>query len=412
VLGSQRGAVMPLVGFLIIAMLALAAFAVDIGYILVTRQQLQNAADACVLAAAPAMILEEPVRTSEVEARVLDMASRHSAGNDESVYVVPDEDIVILDKKLTVYTRKLRSRGNGLPLFFAKILRIQFADVQAKAAVVMVPTSSACCVKPWSVPDRWADEAAVPGYPTWQNNGRWDGEPFEDSNGNRLYDSGEEFTDANGNGVYDSEHYDRALSQANEEGYIPSLPPDGHIGMEVKLKLSSKDNRPAQSYFNPIVLPWPGDESHPQWGAAYYRESIAKCNPLVLEPDTELQIASEPGRMTGPTIQGTTVLLEQDPTAYWNEEIQNVDHTGDGSIGESPRIIVIPVFDPRMWPESGRLMEKRGNAIVVAKMVAFFIERLDKDVITARVTRTPVSCLGGSEPGGEESFTWTPQLVE
>jgi len=413
---SQRGAVLPLIGFLIIAMLALAAFAVDIGYIMVTKQQLQNAADACVLAAAGAMILEEPTKSGEVASRVIDMAGRHRAGNDGSVYIVAGEDIIIDGYKLTVYTRKLQARNNGLPLFFAKILRIPFADVTAKAALLLTPSSTACCVKPWSIPDLWDDTTPIAGYSTgkspWQDNGMWNGEEFTDSNDNRLYDPGEEFTDGNGNGVYDSEHYDRELSQANEAGFIPTLPPDGNVGMQVVLKLGSQGNRPAPSFFNPIVLPWPEEYDMGGRGGDAYREAIMKCNPMVIEPNQTLEVDSEPGRMVGPTVQGTKVIMEQDPYAYWNEEIDNVDHTGGGNIGESARIVLVPVFDPRMWPTSGRQTEQKGNAIVITKIVAFFIEDLDKDVITARVTRAPISCIKGSQPGGGESFTWSYQMVE
>ncbi|MBN1504301.1 MAG: Tad domain-containing protein [Candidatus Eisenbacteria bacterium] len=405
---------MPLIAFLIVVMLGLAAFAVDIGYILVTKQQLQNAADACVLAGAGALILmDEPTKTAEVEARVVDMASRHKAGDDESVYIVPAEDIIMDGYKLTVHTRKLKSRGNGLPLFFAKILRMPLADVEAKAAVLLTPTSSACCVKPWSVPDKWDDDTTIPGHEDWRNNNVWNGEEFEDSNDNRLYDPGEMFTDENGNGVYDSEVYDRALSQANEAGYIPSLPPDGHIGEQVMLKIGSEGDRLAPSFFNPIVLPWPEEyEDEGGTGADAYRDAIAKCNPMVIEQNQTVEVSSEPGRMVGPTVQGTKIVMEGDPTAFWNEEIDNVDHTEGGNIGVSTRIVLVPVFDPRMWPMPGRMTEQKGNAIVITKIVAFFLEDLDKDVITARVTKAPVSCIKGTQPGGGESFTWTYQMVE
>ena len=411
---SQRGAVLPLIGFIIIAMLALAAFAVDIGYIMVVKQQLQNAADACALGAVDALRFDEPTRSTQVESRVLAMAARHKAGNDESVLIVPSEDIIIdIDAhKLTVYARKLRSRNNGLPLFFAKILRIPFADVTARAAAVITPTRTACCVKPWSIPDKWNDETPIDGYPLWRNNNVWNGEEFEDGNDNRLYDPGEAFTDGNGNGVYDSEQYDRALSQANEAGYIPSLPPDGHVGEPVVLKIGSQGNRPASSFFNPIVLPWPEEYGEGGPGGDAYREAITKCNPMVIEPNQTLEVSSEPGRMVGPTVQGTKTIMDQDPYAYWNDEIGDVDHTGGGNVGESARIVLVPVFDPRMWPTAGRMTEQKGNAIVITKIVAFFLEDLDKDVITARVTKAPNSCIKGSEPGDENSFLWSPQLVE
>jgi hypothetical protein len=408
---GQRGAVLPMVGFIIIALLALAAVAVDVGYILVTKQQLQNAVDAGVLAAAPAMILEEPEKTVEVYNRVVDMCARHRAGDEASVTIIPAEDVVIEDNKVTVYARKLRDRGNGLPLFFARVLGIRHADVTAKAALEVYTSTSACCVKPWAIADLWDDETLIPGYPNWQNNQRWDDEVFEDVNGNRLWDEGEPFEDENGNGVYDSEYYDRELSQQNLAGYIPELPPEGHIGMQLKLKVASKDERASSSYFNPVVLPWPDEEDMPARGAALYEQSIVECNPTMIEAGQELLLESEPGRMVGPTNHGAKSIINEDPTAFWNEETNTVDHHGGGgALGESPRVIMVPVYDPRMWPGPGRLQGE--NSVVITKIAAFFLEDLRQDVVIGRVSRAPVSCTQPTEPGGNTSFTWSYRLVE
>lgn len=149
---------MPMVGFIIILLLALAAIAVDIGYIVVTKQQLQNAADASALAAVRSMYLEEPEKTAQAQASAIDIASRHRAGNDASVVLLPAEDILISGNKVTVYARKLQARSTGLPLFFARILGIHYADVSAKAVAEAMPSASACCVKPWALPDLWDDE--------------------------------------------------------------------------------------------------------------------------------------------------------------------------------------------------------------------------------------------------------------
>src|SRR5437660_1508861 len=49
---ERRGAVAPLMSILLIPFLAMAAFAVDIGWIVLAQSELQNAADAAALAAA------------------------------------------------------------------------------------------------------------------------------------------------------------------------------------------------------------------------------------------------------------------------------------------------------------------------------------------------------------------------
>lgn len=405
---GEKGAVMPMIGFIIILLLALAAVAVDIGYILVTKQQLQNAADASALAAAPALILEEPEKTEQAEANAIDMASRHRAGNDASVTLIPAEDVVIQGKRVTVYARKLQDRNTGLPLFFARILGIHYADVTAKATAEVTPTGSACCVKPWAIPDLWDDTTVIPGHADWRNNGTWDSESFTDQDGDRVYDTGEPFVDFDHNGVFDSEHYDRALSQANLEGFIPENPPAGQIGVRYTLKLNSHGNRPASSFFNPVVIPWPPEYEAglPSEGAERYRESIVRCNPTVINAGEDIEVMSEPGNMVGPTQQGTRAIIDKDPTAFWNTELNTVDHYGGGTVGESPRIVFLPVYDPRIWPEPGR------TTVVITKVVAFFVEDVRNGVVTGRMTKAPVSCMESTEPGNDESFTYTFQLVE
>jgi uncharacterized protein (TIGR02600 family) len=48
----------------------------------------------------------------------------------------------------------------------------------------------------------------VTGYPAWAGNKICDFEPWDDVNGNGLYDSGEPYYDANGNGIYDQEPHE------------------------------------------------------------------------------------------------------------------------------------------------------------------------------------------------------------
>jgi len=405
---AQQGAVMPMVGFIIILLLALAAIAVDIGYIAVTRQQLQNAADASALAAAPSLILEEPERTAQAEASAVAMAAHHRAGNDASVVLIPSEDVIIAGNRVTVYARKLTDRNTGLPLFFARILGIRYKDVAAKATAELIPSSSVCCVKPWALPDLWDDRTVIAGHADWQNNKHWDCEEFTDLNDNRLWDTGESFVDANSNGVWDAEHYDPVLSRANQEGYIPENPPTGQVGQKFTLKVNSHGDLPSPSFYNPVIIPWPAEyeEGLPNSGGDRYRESIIRCNPTIISAGDELILDSEPGNKVGPTNQGTNALIADDPTAFWNEELNTVDHYGGGTLGESARIVFLPVYDPRLWPRSGR------QTVMITKVVAFFIESVRNGEVTGRMAKAPISCMESTEPGGSDSFTYSYSLVE
>src|SRR5690348_14200667 len=72
---DRRGAILPLFGLLLVVLLAMTAFAVDIGYIVSVQSQLQNAADAAALAGAaelmqPYVQYYYPLQTPAVKAQV------------------------------------------------------------------------------------------------------------------------------------------------------------------------------------------------------------------------------------------------------------------------------------------------------------------------------------------------------
>ena len=84
-------------------------------------------------------------------------------------------------------------------------------------------------------------------------------------------------------------------------------------------------------------------------GAAAYRRNICSCNTSVIDLDTEYLI--EPGNMVGPTHQGVSTLIAQDPDAYWDERTNSVV----SQYGmKSPRVITVALFDPAEIERPGR----------------------------------------------------------
>jgi hypothetical protein len=77
----------------------------------------------------------------------------------------------------------------------------------------------------------------------------------------------------------------------------------------------------------------------------------------------------EPGLMTSPTNQILHDLLAQDPGAYWDPVTLQVAGSAFPA-GASPRILRIPVHDPRIAVASG------SAAVVVTKIAAFFMEQI------------------------------------
>jgi Flp pilus assembly protein TadG len=140
-------------------LLALVAFAVDMGYICLARAQAQVSADAAALAGAQEMLREDRLRGDFNRAY---KNARYVAAQYAAMYRVgpnnmrleTDEDVVIgrLDdltdrysplaqtnpasyNALTVTVRATADRGLQLPLFFAPILGAAGVDVQATATV-------------------------------------------------------------------------------------------------------------------------------------------------------------------------------------------------------------------------------------------------------------------------------------
>ena len=72
--------------------------------------------------------------------------------------------------------------------------------------------------------------------------------------------------------------------------------------------------------------------------------------------------------MVGPTFHGMEDLIALDPNAYWDTS----ESTVLGSdYGWSPRIGLVPFFDPRFSPESGR------SVLFITKIAAVFIEQVN-----------------------------------
>lgn len=91
----RRGAVLVLAAFLMVMVFAFAAFAIDIGFIALTRARLQNNADAAALAAAQELSGVDDPATVRANARqaALDVVVANSGGNAADANFVPDLDV-------------------------------------------------------------------------------------------------------------------------------------------------------------------------------------------------------------------------------------------------------------------------------------------------------------------------------
>ena len=140
---TRRGAALVLAAVMLMIALALAAFAIDLGYIQLVQAELQNAADGAALAGAQALV-DGPNSARAAACRV---AESNEAGN-SPIEMIADSDVEIgiWDESTAQFTtlsgadeskgtavrvtcRRTAARGNALSLFFAPVLGRHQADV-------------------------------------------------------------------------------------------------------------------------------------------------------------------------------------------------------------------------------------------------------------------------------------------
>jgi hypothetical protein len=367
------------VGLGLLAFLAATILAVDVGMLMTARAQAQNSADAGALAGAVALVFDDYDDRTPTGPAVTSAVAASSANQVMGAPVsVTPADVVFLNDpagapnwvQVTVYRRA--DRGNPVPTLVARYFGVATADIAATATAEASPANAATCVKPWAVPDKWSEVQ----NPVWD-----EGDTFD------LYDN-----------------HNKLLP--NPDVYVPADQP-GYTGFDadpngpdygrlILLKAGNPHQAINASHFFPIALP-------PDTGAAWYEQNIPGCWPGVMEMGDLVPV--EPGSMTGPTVSGTQALVDKDPAAYWDGAARRVV----SQFNPSPRIVVLPVFNPAQYEESrqhGRL------EIEVANLVGFFIEGEQGNDVRGRIV--PMTGLirnnGGPIPGG--SFLMAIRLVQ
>jgi len=181
----RRGATLVLSALLIVAMLGVVAFAVDVGYVMLVRTQLQVAADSAAMAAAAH--LGRPFE--EILGSAHEYAGYHFAGGKPVDVEASDVELGFWDSATRVFTpsdemgnavrvtaRRDASAGGEAPLFFARLFGNHSFRMSASAVAMANPRDIAFvidlsgsmnndtepCWATGAINDTFADE----GYPT------------------------------------------------------------------------------------------------------------------------------------------------------------------------------------------------------------------------------------------------------
>jgi len=342
---DERGASGVIMALVLATLAGIAALALDLGAMHMRRSSLQTSADAAALAGANALI-SYGSDLPKVSAVILEYAKANLDSQDQPDVAVQASDIVFYKNgvpgttspnQVEVTVRRVQARGNPMSLFFGKAVGVSQADLSAKARAGIFNPNSSMNLKPWSVATKftWNDKADT----------QWSGN----------YN----------NGVLD---VDSAPEMASivVQGYDAS-----DLGKQVVLKEGDPHDVIVPSQYNAIDYPALNRDT-PVTGAAEYSANIAGtgvASTSLVAPGDQLQ--TEPGNKVGPTKQGVQRLLSEDSGAYWDVATQSIKGSAFKDPLMSPRVAIIPFYDPRYPPSSGR------TYVTVLHLGAIFVEGIN-----------------------------------
>jgi hypothetical protein len=152
-LKNRRGAVIVVVGIMLVVLMGFAAFAIDIGATVSGKTDAQRAADAAALAAASAY-LDAPLaaRAELAEERGVDWGTRNRLMRQ---FITPDEVTIELVTNTAMALRvRATVRREEVSTFFAGIWGIRDRPIMAIAEAEVRNTNVADCLKPFALPDQ------------------------------------------------------------------------------------------------------------------------------------------------------------------------------------------------------------------------------------------------------------------
>lgn len=369
---DEKGATLGLAAVAMIVLLGMVALAVDVGMIMTARTEAQRAADAAALAAAGAAFINGPSGTlaQQQVARetAVQYAAEHEVMNDQ-VDIDQNTDVTFPGTdSVRVQVRRTSGSPDGpVGTIFARVIGFGSVNVVADATARVTEASQITCPLPLVLIDKWSEN---------------DGDPLDPEN--------DEFDPNNDPDDGQADTYDPATT-----GYDAD-----DIGTQVVLKQNAGQGGYTPSWWGPWQPPG-------QRGASDYRGNITGCNDPGQPYGIGDQVDNEPGNMSGPTRQGFRDLVQQDPTASWDDVNDCVTRGGD-CVTDSPRIKPIVMIAPTDLPIQGR------QDFTIRNWAGMFVQEPQGNnfygIFMGIGGFDPNPGSGGS--GGGNSLVKTVQLVE
>ncbi len=273
---KQEGSVIIIVAISLAVLLGFAALGIDVGIMYTAKNQLQAAVDSAALAGASGLIVDQ----ATASARAVQFAQLNRCIKQ------PVSPVTVT---FPVTNRIRVDATRTLPLYFARILGHDIANISAHAIAEIKPLTGTRGMRPWAVPD------SVPSKYT-----------IGDLDTLKVGENG---------------------SPGTRPGFF--YPVD----------------------FPPIFSPTTNITGDPVTGASMYENNIryGAADPVYIGDI----LGVEMGNMVGPTSQGVKDVIALDPLATWvptesGGYLQNSLYSGF----TSPRIIKIPFYDESQTPKA------------------------------------------------------------
>jgi hypothetical protein len=369
------------IGMGMMAFLSASMLAIDVGMLMTSRNQAQNAADAGALAGATALFFNDwddrspsgPAVTHAIAAGKENNVMGEEASIEVSDVEFPTDPSGVPNRvKVTVH--RTGERGNPVSTWIARFFGVNNADIVATATAEASKANAMTCVKQFTIPDKWIENQTAP----------WDG--------NDTYDA----YDNKGNPI------------ANPDVYIPADQPgytgynqESNRGQRLVIRAATGNNITVSFYYSLSI----GGVEGGLVGGDAYSWNIENCNTTIMHWGDPL--IQEPGAMGGPTIQGADALMAKDPGAYWDDDAGTVKGS---AFARSPRVFPIPLYDPPFY-DSGKRNGRYAD-LKVANWIGFFLESTEGNGLWGRIIPIAGIYDANAGPAPDGAFPVSIRLVK
>ncbi len=377
---GDRGASLLIVTAIMIALLSVAALAVDVGLLVTARTEAQRVADMAAHAGASALI-SAPGDASVARATAIDFAARNTIRGLPAVVRPGDVDVLLGERKVRVRVYRTAARSSPVATFFARVFGVDDADITAVAAAKIVPAGEVNCLLPVAVADRWYEASS--GERASQND-TWDP------------DGGDEYRD--GAYAYGPDDIGTLITLKPSQGAAGGAARNRGVG-QCDGEACTESHRFTAGWW---YLWYPTGER----GARTLREQILACP----DPQPAYQggewVTDKNGNVQ--SIQKAfEELIERDPGAYWDDSCSCVRGS---KYGVSPRVRAVPVFNPETYSKQGP-----DSNFQISGFIGVFIVPgppglpLGQQSTYARIMSVQGELGGGNSAG---PLVWAVQIVE